>query len=372
MEILKADKNEYDLVQRFLEEVYGHSYNFFPSNYPHVWTEDTVEYKNTFIIKENNKIVSLVRLFPLNLIIDSIKIKIGGIGGVSTSYECRGKGYMRSLMNAVISEMKSQKYPVSILWGDRHRYKNFGYENAGDIVVEVCITPRGLEKMKIDPIDAKRYSGEKEILKKIIESYNKHPIRKERSKEEFSKILTKQGVSTYYGIEKNNFGYVSIQVGEFVAEYGGTPEIILKILKYLNKRFGTPRFLIHFPKISLIPPEILNVASWWHNKISAGMIKIISLKNILDIYKENFKENLSDGEEITFIIENKESVIVQNLNGKIQTKEGKGKNQICLKEQEMIRLLFSSPDWFLFNKRIFRTLNSILPFEIFVWPLDHI
>ncbi|MCL5674455.1 MAG: GNAT family N-acetyltransferase [Candidatus Omnitrophica bacterium] len=371
MKTLRAKKTGYDEIQRFLEEAYGHSYNFFPNNYPHVWTKDTIQYENTFIIKEDGRIASLVRLFPLKLLINGVKIKVGGIGGVSTLYEHRGKGYMSTLMNAVIEQMKREKYPVSILWGDRHRYKNFGYENAGDSVVEICISARGFEKLKIEPAHAKRYSGEKEILKKIIESYNKHSIRKERSKEEFAGILTRQGFSTYYALKKDGFGYISIQ-GEFVAEYGGSPCIILGILKYLNKRFGTGKFLMHFPSYSLIPAEILQITSWWHNKISAGMIKIISLKDILQTYREKFKDRLDNQQEITFSIKEGESVIVKNSNGKIQIEEGKGENHVYLTEQEMVRLLFSSPDWFSTGGPSFKILKNVLPLEIFVWPLDHI
>ena len=370
MKILRAKKNEYDEIQRFLEEVYGHSYNFFPSDYPHVWTKDNIQYENIFLIKEDNRIVSLVRLFPLKATINNVKIKLGGIGGVSTSYKHRGKGYMSALMNAVIEEMKKEKYPISILWGDRRRYNNFGYENVGNIV-EICITSRGLENLKIEPIDVKRYLGQEKILKRIIDNYNKHSIRIERTEEEFKEILKKQGILTYYGIEKERFGYISIK-GEFIAEYGGDSDVILKILKYLNKRFETPRFLMDFPKFSLIPQKILNTASWWHNKISADMIKIINLKDTFQIYKERFKNNLDSQQEITFSIKEGESVIVKNSNGKIQIEEGTGKNLICLTEPEMVRLLFSSPDWFSFDMQLFKTLKNILPFELFVWPLNHI
>ncbi|MCL5408893.1 MAG: GNAT family N-acetyltransferase [Candidatus Omnitrophica bacterium] len=366
MNILRAKKDEYDEIQRFIEEVFGRGYNYWAQTYPSVWKKDNTRYENTFIIKEDGKIVSLIRLAPVNMVINNTKIKLGGIGAVSTSYEHRGKGYMSSLMKAMIEEMKKEKYPISILWGDRHRYSNFGYENSGDIV-EVCITARGIEKLKVELINAKRFLGQKEILKKIIDIYNKHPIRIERTYEEFKEIFKKQGSLTYYAVEKEKFGYVSIQ-GEFIEEYGGSPDIILKIMKYLNKRFGTQQFLMHFPTFSLIPQKILKVASWWH-KISVGMIKIISLKDTLQIYQKNFKENLSDREEITFTIKNGESIIIKKSNGHIQLEEGIGKNQICLSESEMVRLLFSSPDWFP-DIPCLKTLKSICPFETFFWRLN--
>ncbi|MCX7917717.1 MAG: GNAT family N-acetyltransferase, partial [bacterium] len=291
-------KHEYEKLMRFLENVYGHFYNLFPLNYPQAWKEKNTDFSNILIIEENNKICSLVRIFPLTLIHNNIKIKFAGIGAVSTDYEERGKGYMTILLKEAIKKMEKEGYPLSILWGDRHRYINFGYENSGT-VVNITITTRGFEKIKINSIKAKRYLGEREILLKIIETYNRKNYRVERDFEYFYEIYKKMFTSLYYTEGNNNFTYVVIneQGAETkVYEYGGDPVIVLKILKFLSERFGKNKFYMEFPNFEEIPEIILKTCSSW-NISNTGMIKIVNLKKTLETFLPMIEKRFPNGEE---------------------------------------------------------------------------
>ncbi|NQS89615.1 GNAT family N-acetyltransferase [Patescibacteria group bacterium] len=73
--------------------------------------------------------MTLVGIFPLTGVVGDAEIRIGGIGGVATLPEFRGKGYMSNLMECSIQKMTEDKYSISILWGDRQRYTNFGKED---------------------------------------------------------------------------------------------------------------------------------------------------------------------------------------------------------------------------------------------------
>lgn len=371
----KAKISDYEKIQRFLECAYGHSLNFFSLKYPQVWEKENTDFKNTFIIKEKGEIASLVRVFPLALVLDGIQVNFAGIGAVSTSFSHRGKGYMSQLLNYSFQQMKKQKFPLSILWGDRHRYKNFGYEVSGKKVY-VSITPRGLSRTKIESDkNTKRFLGEGEILKKIVDSYNRHPYRKKREKEEFEKIFKKPGIATYYLEKGKKFGYVSISVdmakGE-VMEFGGDEKPILQILKYLQERFGYTTFHLYYPDFNAIPDLILDSCSSWAIK-PEGMIKIINLYQTLKIFSEKiiaFPENY----QITFSIKNKESVIVQKNKGKIEVEKGKGKNEILLDEEDMIKLLFGTVFWAPkgIKEELRNVLKGFLPFNVFMWLFDHI
>ena len=115
-------KKEYQKTMRFLENAYGHSYNHFAYAYPSLMREENFSPENISVITEDNKIVSLIRLFPLDLIVGENKIKTGGIGSVATDPEVRGKGYMVKLLNYNIKRMKEEGYALSVLGGDRYRY----------------------------------------------------------------------------------------------------------------------------------------------------------------------------------------------------------------------------------------------------------
>jgi len=373
MEIKNPKSDNYEKILRFLEDVYGHSYNFFPFAYPHVWKKENTDFDNIFIIEKDGKICSLVRVFPITTIQNGISIKFGGIGSVSTDYNERGKGYMTILLNEAIKKMEKEEIPLSILWGDRHRYINFGYENAGKIIT-LSITPRGLEKTKINSVKTKRYLGEKNIFEKIIKTYNKKNYRIERDYNYFTEIYKKIRTATYYTEKDNEFSYVVIdEVGSEtkIYEYGGKPDLILGILKYFSERFGKNRFLIDFPDFSEIPEIILASSSYW-NISPAGMIKIISLRKTIETFLPLIEKNMNENDEIIFEIKNKEKVGIKKEKGKIKFIE-KSENCIILNEPEMVRLFFNvSGIGVKIDEKLKDIIRSFLPINIFFPILDHI
>lgn len=373
MEIKSPELKDYERIMRFLENVYGHSFNYFPYAYPHVSKRENIDWKNILIIEKDGKICSLVRIFPINTIQNGIKIKFGGIGFVSTDYEERGKNYMSTLLNEAIRKMEKEDYPLSILWGDRHRYINFGYENGGKILT-LLITLRGLEKAKISSVNTKRYLGEKEVLSKIIENYNKKNFRVERDYDYFYQIYKKLKTATYYSKDGEKFAYVVIDESSQdtrIFEFGGDIDLILGILKYLSERFGKSRFSIDFPNFKEVPELILKVSSSWYIS-PAGMIKIINLKKTIEAFLSLIEKNLPEGEEIIFEIENKEKVGIKKEKGKIKFID-EGDNVIKLKEPDMVRLFFSPSDIGVnLSDNLMNKVKSFLPIKIFFPILDHI
>ncbi|MCM8785938.1 MAG: GNAT family N-acetyltransferase [Candidatus Omnitrophica bacterium] len=373
MVIRNPNRNEYEKIMRFLEDVYGHFYNLFPLVYPQSWKQENTDFSNILIIEEDNKLCSLVRIFPLTLIQNNIKIKIAGIGAVSTKFEERGKGYMTTLLKETIKKMEKDGYPLSILWGDRHRYINFGYENSGKII-NLTITLRGLEKQKVNSVKVKKYLGEKEVLLKVIDTYNKKSYRVERDTEYFNEIYKKLFVSLYYSDEGGKFSYVVIneQSSETkVYEFGGEPFIILGILKYLSERFGKSKFYLEFPNFYEIPEIILKASSSW-NVSTAGMIKIVSLKKTIETFLPLIEKGIPENEEILFEIEGKEKIGIKKENGKVKFIQ-ESVNLIRLKEDEMVRLFFNLSDDFLKTEQnLKRICRNFLPIDLFFPLIDHI
>ncbi|MFN4227435.1 MAG: GNAT family N-acetyltransferase [Candidatus Ratteibacteria bacterium] len=364
---------EYEKIMRFLEDAYGHFYNLFPLVYPQVWKEENTDFSNILIIEENNKICSLIRIFPFTLIHNNIKIKIAGIGAVSTEFAERGKGYMTTLLKEAIKKMENEEYSLSILWGDRHRYINFGYENSGK-TINLTITSRGLEKQKINSVRTKKYLGEKEVLLKIIDTYNKKNYRVERSIEYFEEIYKKLFVSLYYSDENHKFSYVVINeqgLETKVYEFGGDSETILGILKYLSERFGKNKFYLEFPNFYEIPDLILKASLGW-SVSTTGMIKIVSLKKTIETFLPLIEESFPEKEEIVFEIEGKEKVGIKKENGKIKFIQ-ESENLIRLKEEEMVRLFFNlSDDFSKIEQNLKRICKNFLPIDLFFPLIDHI
>lgn len=373
MEIKNPNVNDYEKVMRYLEEAYGHSYNYFFYKYPQVSGKDNMDFDNTLIIEENGKICSLVRIFPMATIQNGVEVKMGGIGAVSTLYEERGKGYMSILMKEAIKKMEKDGYEISILWGDRHRYRNFGYEIGGKLVL-ITITGRGLGKMNINSVNTKRYLGEEKILEKVIKSYNEKKYRVKRDKNYFKEIYKIHSTALYYSEEGEKFGYVVIETSGIdtrVYEHGGDEKLILGILKYLIERFGKRSFTLEFANFEEIPEKILEASSGW-NLIPAGMIKIINLKKLVELYKDLIGKELEDGEDIIFEIEGKEKCGVKKEYSKLKIVE-EGENVVRLKEDEMVRMFFNiSGLGIKLDEVLKEKLRKIFPIDIYFPFLDHI
>jgi GNAT superfamily N-acetyltransferase len=116
---------------RFMERAYGHSRDFFPRFYGHLYQPTPEACSNCYVIEESGRIVSHVGLFPVRVVAAGVRLTLGGIGGVATLPHARGKGYMTRLLRHAIDEMRARGYPASWLGGDRQRYNTFGWEMAG-------------------------------------------------------------------------------------------------------------------------------------------------------------------------------------------------------------------------------------------------
>ena len=328
---LSAEPKDYEEIQRFLEDAYGHSYNYFPNTYPTVWRKETTDYHHIYLIREEERIVGLVRLFPLDLTLGPVSVKVAGIGGVATSPSVRGKGYMNQLMKYATARMKEEGFPVSILGGDRHRYQTFGYENAGK-TLNLTITQRGLHKAGVKPVFPQRYFGQEDLLVKIIAAYEKNHYRKIRTKEEYTLLYQKPGLLLFSAGDDKDFGYLALS-GELgrngCVEFGGSAPTILGIAEYVMGHFGLSFLNFFFPEKSVIPEPILQSASEW-NITSSTMLKIVNLEKTVSLFAA-------------------------------QSEKGKIPDIASLKtitETEQVSALFG-------------TLPGS-PFNIFLWLLDHV
>ncbi|MCX5642959.1 MAG: GNAT family N-acetyltransferase [Candidatus Omnitrophica bacterium] len=329
--IQSAEAKDYEQIQRFLEDAYGHSYNAFLNMYPALWHKDTTDYRHIYSIREEGRIVSLVRLFPLDLILGPVSVKVAGIGSVSTSPSVRGKGYMNRLMEHATAKMKEEGFPISVLSGDRHRYQTFGYEEAGT-TLNLVINRRGLHKTGVKPIFPQRYSGQENLLVKISAAYEKNHYRKIRTKEEYALLYQKPGLLLFSAGDDKDFGYLALS-GEHgaggCAEFGGSAQTIMRITGYVMERFGLSSLNFFFPDKAVIPEPILQAASGW-NITSSTMLKIVDLEKTLSLFAPQHQERK-----------------IPDL-ASLKT----------VPETEQVSALFST--------------FPGSPFNIFLWPLDHI
>ncbi len=374
MKITPVKKSEYGDVMRFLENVYGFSRGQFALNYPQAWREENFDAANTLGIREKGKLVSFVRVFPLRFIFGRATLSAGGIGAVATAPECRGRGHMSVLMEEAVRKMKRDGYAVSILGGDRYRYGNFGYENHGHTVF-VTISSRGLAKSGVPAVAVKHYFGEDVVLTRIMNAYQSHPCRAERTRSGFRARYERSGIAVYYAGSAREFGYLIVPpwgAPGGVLEFGGCPETVLGIAAHLAGRFSIESFTLEYPDFQSVPAAVLKAAWSWTTGPS-GMLKILHLKKTLESYAGEIGPLFPDGAALTLSTV-EETVGLEKKSRMLRVTAGGSGPAVVLDERQLVRLLFglpgSLPPGVVPETR--GVLKSIFPLPFLYWPLDRV
>jgi predicted acetyltransferase len=279
--VRSARPDEYQQIMSFLEEAYKSHKDFFPEKYPAAWRRENTDYDHVFIIMQEDKIVSLVRLFPLPLSINKIKINIAGIGAVATAPACRGQGHMERLMQHTIEVMRREKYPVSVLWGDRHRYQTFGYENAGKSF-DFVISTRGLSKCGLRPVKPVLFAGEPDILSQVKRIYDANVYHLERTPRYWEAVYQRNNLRVFWSGRDVEFGYLALYKDEKTSrlcEFGGKTETVLGLAAQVMEQEKIASLTFSWPDMNTVPNLIFKAAAHW-SMTHTCMLKIIDLQEV--------------------------------------------------------------------------------------------
>ncbi len=171
----------------------GEDNRYFQTYHPALYKDGVNTATDHFILREDGKIKGIVGWFPSVMNVLGERIEVCGIGTVCVEKECRGKGYMRDIMEAILNEMKEKKTPVSVLGGRRQRYEYYGYTPSGicsnfyfnyDNAKHVFSKDQEATYTFIVPD-----GSEKESFEKCLELYEKRPAYIERTAEGFYDCL---------------------------------------------------------------------------------------------------------------------------------------------------------------------------------------
>ena len=93
----------------------------------------------------DNKLVSVVGVYPLPTRILDSEIKFCTVGNVATHPDYEGHGYMNTLLEKAMDIVREEKYDACRLGGNRARYLRFGFELCG-MNYSYHITPNNTKK----------------------------------------------------------------------------------------------------------------------------------------------------------------------------------------------------------------------------------
>lgn len=191
---------------------------------PKLYKEQYNPAYNNLVVMEDDKVKGAVGLYPFEATAAGRKLRVGGIGNVGVTRDCRGKGYMKDCMNMSLDEMIKDNTDYSLLGGHRQRYAYFGFEQCGPEYcfridmrnIRHCIgkdAKTTLTAREIKPEDT-------ELLAKTLELYNRSLYTIDRNADNVYDILASWRSVPYAAFEGDEFkGYFVLQ------KFGGIQEI---------------------------------------------------------------------------------------------------------------------------------------------------
>ena len=134
MEIRRLKKENYDELISLLNLVFSKQNNCimdFEKELPNMCIRDDVHMRKHVGLFVNDKLVSVVGVYPLPTRVLDSEINFCTVGNVATHPEYEGRGYMNILLSKAMEIVKEEKYDACRLGGDRARYLRFGFELCG-------------------------------------------------------------------------------------------------------------------------------------------------------------------------------------------------------------------------------------------------
>ena len=134
MEIRRLKKENYDELISLLNLVFSKQNECsmdFEKELPNMCIRDDVHMRKHVGLFVDDKLVSVVGVYPLPTRVLDSEINFCTVGNVATHPDYEGCGYMNTLLNRAMEIVKEEKYDVCRLGGDRARYLRFGFELCG-------------------------------------------------------------------------------------------------------------------------------------------------------------------------------------------------------------------------------------------------
>jgi len=144
IEIGTVRKDEFNEALELQGRIFGLSADYFRTL---ALKDPLFDYENVFVARSDGRIVSHVQVFPKVVRIAGARVWMGGIGGVATDPDYRGRGLASDLLRMATGSMVRRGMETSILFTGIHDfYRKLGWETATGINGYKISTEKDLEE----------------------------------------------------------------------------------------------------------------------------------------------------------------------------------------------------------------------------------
>lgn len=191
-QIIQLSAGDFDEAMTFLNMVFGeHAPHDFANLLPSIYQPTDEHMRCNYAVRDGGRLSAVVGAFPIRWRVGGTALKMAGIGGVAVHPDCRGKGYMKLLMNHAVEEIRRAGCDLSYLGGRRQRYAYFGYEVAG-CKYNLTFNPDNVrhalggdgEAVTLEPV-----SGDMDTARELKTLHDRQAIHCDRSVEVFGRYL---------------------------------------------------------------------------------------------------------------------------------------------------------------------------------------
>ena len=223
----------------------------------------------------------------------------GGVGQVFCVPEERRSGVMTAVLDAAIAAMAEAGCHISILGGDRQRYRRFGWENAGRMR-HYALTARAIDGGESPKAAAgaaapvpQRWHHGAATLDRFYAALATRPAGVVRdSRDQLAATLRRGGTALWTLDSDDGFAGVLL-AGNTVSEYGGEPAAFAALVANLVGRSG-----LNASIADTEGNDPLDAVLWRHAATfavqQAGMVRVFSVAAILKAFQPLLERRLRE------------------------------------------------------------------------------
>lgn len=235
------------------------------------------------LLRVEGRIVAAAGIYPLQIRMGEIGLKMAGIGGVSALPSLRGAGCMTKLVTHIGKVLAEEGYALSWLSGDRVRYNRFGWETAGSTFA-VTLSSKMADSDSGAGFSCRRWDGNARDWHAFLRARSDRVVRGECDEVALRRKLNRYQHELWVARNNHSFAYISLcRAWRLVAEWGGAPAGVAALLRQLLNKDVKP-WCVHVPPVQ----DECNDLFFAHaEKIGTANdnLAIISLFELLGLYE---------------------------------------------------------------------------------------
>lgn len=373
-----ATEDEFPELMSLLDRSFQYERGGMAARYPFVY--DPTNADRHAVITQDGKIVSHAAAIPQTLLGNGDSVECWGIGGVATHKQHRGNGYMTQLLEFWLERMDAADVPLAELGGDRQRYANFGWENAGRDY-RYLITERSFGDGPVaPPADVDAYDGADDRLDRVLALYEETTWRVNRTREQLATILDQRGLETLIHDGADGPAYVAFtreSRKRTVPEFGGSESGVLSLLGHVLHHFDVDRLTVFAPPTHPLDPTLKRISTGWRMQ-SHRKLNIRDLSRLFAAWTDSLEAKWlrndvpSSGTLSLGLTGEVGGVRLSYEPDGLDVERYEGHPDIELGRLEMTRLLFGFPDDARGIKRRHPVLETLLPLEFYIHHSQHV